>query len=196
MNWLISTESEVTEEHPAWHVKERQRQRVEERKREWIGVRDKERQRESEQHGGIISNSGWGLERNAEVWHTRMWSRFGLVSLFSLPLPLACCAGAQQLSAHISLLSSHHSPATDFLPFVSPLSLSFVCAHTYWCSVSVKVAERDHFYGFSTFDAAGEQIQCLFLAGWRSSTLHSFQMKSLYHATVLRLTFTHWLTLY
>lgn len=30
-------------------------------------MRDKERQRVGEQHGGIISDSVWGLERNAEV---------------------------------------------------------------------------------------------------------------------------------
>lgn len=53
-----------------------------------------------------------------------MWSRVGLVSLFSLPLPLACSAGAQQLSAHINLLLSHESPATDFP------SLSYALTHT------------------------------------------------------------------
>lgn len=40
---------------------------------------------------------------------------------------------------------------------------------------------------FYTLDAAGEQIQCRFLAGYRSWTPHSLQMKSSYRATMLGL---------
>lgn len=61
-----------------------------------------------------------------------MWSRFGLVSLLSLPLPLACCAGAQQLSAHITLLLSHHSPATDFLSFICPPPYALTHTDVQW----------------------------------------------------------------
>lgn len=131
---------------------------------------------EGEKHGGIISDSVCGLGRNAEVWHTRMWSRSGLVSLSCPPLPQV---HTMQLPAHISSLLSHRSPAS--LP-ASPSS--HMEMFTEWYSWHT----QDNFYGFSTLDAAAKQIQSLFLAGWRSWTLHSFQMKWLCRITLLRLT--------
>lgn len=102
-----------------------------------------------------------------------MWSRFGLVSFFSLPLPLVCSAGTEQLPACLSGVLSHQSSDPD--------------THTRSRSVLFRDGYNADFkkkkvMDFSTLDGAGEQIQCLFLAGWRSWTLHSFQMKSLYHA--------------
>jgi len=76
--------------------------------REWV----RERQTDGEKHGGIISDSVCQPERNAGVCHTRMWSRYGLVSLFCPPLPQVCIAGTHWLLAHINSLLSHHSPAS------------------------------------------------------------------------------------
>lgn len=96
-------------------------------------VRDTMRQREDEQHGGIISDSVKGLGRNAEVWHTRMWNCSGLVSLSPPPLPLLFSAGTDHS------LQSHHSPASDSL---SPLSLSLSFWHICITAYLTKLTHR------------------------------------------------------
>lgn len=75
-----------------------------------------ERQREGDQHAGIISGSVGGLGRNAGVWHTRMWSCAGLVSLVSPSQPLVCSTGAHQLPAHIQHVHSGHITHLPVIP--------------------------------------------------------------------------------
>lgn len=158
-------------------------------------VRDTMRQREDEQHGGIISDSVKGLGRNAEVWHTRMWNCSGLVSLSPPPLPLLFSAGTDHS------LQSHHSPASDSL---FPLSLSH--SDTYaslLTSPSLHIEVFSGWYSWSTIQflwiihlgwCSRANLMGFFLAGWRSWTLYSFQIKCLYCITLLRLTFTDWHT--
>lgn len=88
-------------------------------------MRDKERQREGEQHVGIISDSVWGLARNAEVWHTTMWSRSGLVSLLSPPLPPLCSAGNTAAT-----IPYKFTPDTSLTCLWFPLSHT-VCTHAH-----------------------------------------------------------------
>lgn len=110
--------------------------------REWVHARGKERQRVGEQHGGIISDSVWGLERNAEVWHTRMWSCFGLVSLFSPPLPLVCSGRYTAATHPCKFVTSITCP---FLCLLSPPRITFFSfMHTMlWCSGSIRKISVD-----------------------------------------------------
>lgn len=152
--------------------------------REWV----RERQRENEQHGGIISDSVKGLGRNAEVWHTRMWTLCGLVSLFSPPLPLLFSAGTHRLPDHS--LQSHHSPASHFL---SPsLRLWHACITSYLTKLTHRgvqcVVQSEHNAAisflwnihlgwcsranlmFSFFWLAGDHEHCIF-SRWSSCAL-------------------------
>lgn len=135
-------------------------------------ARKTKRQSEGEQHGGIISDSLQGLKRNAEVWHTRMWWHYGLVSLFSLHFLWPV------LQVHISYLPIYvhfcHLPLNFSLCPSDTLSNSYLTqltspSHTSQCSVFSTIGTWSNFYGFSTLDAAAEQIQCFF-SSWLETT--------------------------
>lgn len=96
--------------------------------------------------------------------------------------------------------SSHITHRPLILP---PLSLSFwhVCITAYLTKLTHRgvqwVVQLEHdpiSMDYPPWMMQQSKFDVFFLAGWRSWTLYSFQMKCLYCITLLRLTFTDWHT--